>query len=211
MNTHILHDMTEVASDRAPVLAVRFGRGRTGGTTFLGYLIQRARRDGREILIADGDRNNATLSGLYPPGMPGGALQPRSGEIADASGWVTEVISRMASERVSMVLDMGGCDKVLSEHANDMALPAFCASSGVRTLAIYMIGPDADDLRHVVNIFEAGYFRADRALVVMNESMVKPGKASGGRSTWYWRTSSSRRWRRRWKGSECRDWRAWRQ
>jgi len=54
-----------------------------------------------------------------------------------------------------MVLDMGGGDKVLSEHANDMALPEFCAASGVQTLAIYMIGPDVEDLRHVVNIFEA--------------------------------------------------------
>jgi hypothetical protein len=52
--------------------------------------------------------------------------------------------------------------------------------SGVRTLAIYMIGPDADDLRHVVNIFEAGYFQADHALLVMNGSMVKAGKSAGG-------------------------------
>jgi len=52
------------------------------------------------------------LSGLYPPGAPGGALQPLSGEIADATEWVTEVCSRMAEERVSMVLDMGG-NKVL--------------------------------------------------------------------------------------------------
>ena len=180
MNTHIIHETTEVAAERSPVLAVRFGRGRTGGTTFLDYLIQRARRDGRAVLIGDGDRNNATLSSFYPPGTPGGALQPRSGDISDASEWVTEICSRMASERTSMVLDMGGGDKVLSEHANDMALPEFCAASGVQTLAIYMIGPDLEDLRHVVNIFEAGYFRSDRAFLVMNESMVKAGKASGG-------------------------------
>jgi hypothetical protein len=75
---------------------------------------------------------------------------------------------------------MGGGDNVLSEHAKEMALPEFCAASGVQTLAIYMIGPDADDLRHVFNIFEAGYFQADRALLVMNGSMVKAGKSAGG-------------------------------
>lgn len=163
-----------------PILAVRFGRGRTGGTTFLDFLVQRARRDGRALLIGDGDRNNATLSGLYPPDSPGGALQPRSGEIADATEWVTEIISRMAEERVSMVLDMGGGDKVLSEHSNDMALPEFCEASGIEPLAIYMMGPDREDLQHVANIFEAGYFRSEKALLVLNESMVKTGKGASG-------------------------------
>jgi hypothetical protein len=168
------------SEERKPILAVRFGRGRTGGTTFLDFLVQRARRAGRDLLIGDGDRNNATLSGLYPPGAPGGALQPRTGEIADATEWVTEICSRMAEERVSMVLDMGGGDKVLSEHSNDMALPEFCQAAGIEPLAIYMMGPDREDLQHVANIFEAGYFRAEKALLVLNESMVKAGKGAAG-------------------------------
>ena len=186
-NIHLINGENTSIIERKPILAVRFGRGRTGGTTFLDFLIQRARQGGREILIGDGDRNNATLSGLYPPskpvdpaGKPGGALQPRSGEIADATEWVTEITSRMADERVSMVLDMGGGDKVLSEHSNDMALPEFCEASGIEPLAIYMMGPDLEDLHHVLNIFKAGYFRSEKSLLVLNESMVKTGKGAAG-------------------------------
>ncbi|MCW2318578.1 hypothetical protein M2322_004147 [Rhodoblastus acidophilus] len=79
-----------------------------------------------------------------------------------------------------MVLDMGGGDKVLSEHANDMALPEFCAASGIDPLAIYMMGPDRDDFEHVSSIFKAGYFQSERALLVLNESMVKAGKGAAG-------------------------------
>ena len=55
MNMHSIEEV-EDHSDRAPVLAVRHGRGRTGGSTFLDLLIQRARRAGRSVIIGDGDR-----------------------------------------------------------------------------------------------------------------------------------------------------------
>ena len=113
MNIHAIEEIKDAAQERRPVLAVRFGRGRTGGTTFLDFLIQRARRAGRMVGIADGDTHNATLAQLYPPGEPGGAIQPRGSDVGDVAEWVTEVTSQMAAEQQSMVLDMGGGDKVL--------------------------------------------------------------------------------------------------
>ena len=58
------------------VLAVRMGRGRTGGSTLADWVIQTARHEGRPVSVGDGDRRNPTLAGLYPPGVPGGATQP---------------------------------------------------------------------------------------------------------------------------------------
>ena len=46
MNIHAIEEIKDAAQERLPVLAVRFGRGRTGGTTVLDFLIQRARRAG---------------------------------------------------------------------------------------------------------------------------------------------------------------------
>ena len=43
MNIHAIEEIKDAAQERLPVLAVRFGRGRTGGTTVLDFLIQRAR------------------------------------------------------------------------------------------------------------------------------------------------------------------------
>ena len=62
MNIHAIEEIKDAAQERLPVLAVRFGRGRTGGTTFLDFLIQRARRAERVVEIADGDTHNATLA-----------------------------------------------------------------------------------------------------------------------------------------------------
>lgn len=50
-----------------PVLGIRMGRGRTGGSTFLDALIQRARAADRKVVIADGDVRNSTFSAFYPP------------------------------------------------------------------------------------------------------------------------------------------------
>ena len=179
MNVHAIEEIKDGARDRAPVLAVRFGRGRTGGTTFLDFLVQRARRAGRAVMIADGDPKKG-LANLYPPDSPGGAIRPRGTDIRDVMEWVTEVTSEMADAQSSMVLDMGAGDKVLFEHSKDMALPEFCGSAGVRTLPIYSLGPDSEDFDEVMNVFEAGYFRSERLLVVLNESLIKTGKGAGG-------------------------------
>jgi hypothetical protein len=62
MNIHAIEEIKDAAADSRPVLAIRLGRGRTGGTTFLDFLVQRARREGKTIRVADGDRSHATLS-----------------------------------------------------------------------------------------------------------------------------------------------------
>jgi hypothetical protein len=180
VNIHAIDETGDMQAEGLPVLAIRLGRGRTGGTTFLDFLIQRARRLGREVRIADGDPNNATLSEYYPPSEPGGAIRPRAGDVGDVAEWVTEVTSSMAMDRCSMVLDMGGGDRVLEAHGKDMDLRAFCEASEIAPLAIYSIGPEAADFDHAMTIFDKGYFRSERAIVVMNESLVQGGKTAGG-------------------------------
>jgi len=67
---------------RPNVLVVRLGRGRTGGSTALDWIIQRARSQGRDVLIGDGDMRiptkpamhsnlkPATYSDAKPAGVP---------------------------------------------------------------------------------------------------------------------------------------------
>jgi hypothetical protein len=93
MNIHAIDEVKDADQECRRVLAIRFGQGRTGGTTFLDFLIQRARRAGRTVTIADGDRKKPTLASLYPPTEPGGALQPRGKDIGDMMEWVTEITS----------------------------------------------------------------------------------------------------------------------
>ena len=70
-------------------IAFRLSRGRTGGSTLLDILVQLARRDGREVIVGDGDRRNPTLAALYPPGQPGGASVPPTDDTQDMKDWIT--------------------------------------------------------------------------------------------------------------------------
>ena len=64
----------------------------------------------RTIRIADGDRKKPTLSGMLSARRIGWRVRPRGTEIGDVTEWVTEVVSQMASDQVSLVLDMGASD-----------------------------------------------------------------------------------------------------
>jgi hypothetical protein len=83
---------------RPPVLAVRLGRGRTGGTTGLSLLIDLARSQGRRIIAADGDRRNATLASFYPD-----AMQPPSDDTADVRDWIADVLDKITDVLDKMV------------------------------------------------------------------------------------------------------------
>jgi hypothetical protein len=167
-----------------PVLVVRFGRGRSGGSTVLDWMIQRARHAGRDIIIGDGDMQNATLSSYYPENKPGGALQPRSAEISDVTEWITTLSGDMVTRQASLILDLGGGDRIIAEHSQEMNLPEYCEAVGADPLAVYMVGPERDDFEHVLNIIRAGYFISRRGVLVLNQSLVRVGKNAGSAFDW---------------------------
>ena len=168
------------ATVRAPILATRLGRGRLGGSTVCDFLVQRGRKAGNPVMVADGDRRNPTLAGLYPPGEPGGASVPTSDELADMKDWITEQVGQMVVNRASVVLDLGGGDRVLSDYGQDLPLVDFCQSVGVSCLPLYFSGPEKDDFDHIVAIHEAKYFTTTKAILFLNESLVRSGKTTTG-------------------------------
>ena len=179
-NTNRPRKTAEESSIARQVLAVRMGRGRTGGSTLLDWLVQRARTEGRGVAVGDGDRRNPTLAGLYPPGTLGGATQPATDETADVKDWITTQLSEMVALKTSLVLDLGGGDRVLSEYGRDLGLVEFCAMAGIEPLALFMSGPEMDDFEHVLTIWQAGYFRPGRAVLVFNEHLVTQGRTPTG-------------------------------
>src|ERR1700761_6968712 len=84
--------------DKRPVMGIRLGRGRTGGSTFVDMLIQRARAGGRDVVIADGDLRNSTLSTLYPPGSEGGTLKPQSDDLVDMKDLFTTALGKAVEQ-----------------------------------------------------------------------------------------------------------------
>lgn len=165
-------------SRRAIVL--RQGRGRQGGTTALDLLIQLARTEGRPVLVGDGDRNNSSLALFYPPGSEGGASQPPTGETEDVKDWITETVADAIRLGSSLVIDLGGGDRVMEEYGRDLGLVEFCEAKGFNPLGLFFCGPEESDLRHVLSLWNADYFRPRRSVVVFQEYLVPRGRTPAG-------------------------------
>ena len=159
----------------APVLAVGLGRGFGGKSTGLSELVWRARDQGRDVIVDDGDARSRTLAGMFPE-----AVSPASDELPDVKEWLSGILNRMVEERRSAVLDLGGGDRVLQEYGRDLLLVEFCAEYGIEPLALYFLGPEEEDLKHVLSIWEAGYFRPKRTFLVMNEGVIREGRTMAG-------------------------------
>ncbi len=162
------------------VLAVRMGRGRTGGSTLADWIVQCGRHAGRSVAVGDGDRRNPTLAGLYPPGTPGGASQPATDETADVKDWITAALGEMVALRSSLVLDLGGGDRVLAEYGRDLGLVEFCQATEIDPLGLFVCGPEMDDFEHILTIWRAGYFQTGRSILVFNEHLVGQGRTPLG-------------------------------
>jgi hypothetical protein len=169
-----------VMGARRPVAAVRAGRGRNGGSTVSDLLIQLGRVEGREIVIADGDLRNSTLARFYPPGTPGGALQPASDDLYDMKEFFTSALGKAIEAGASLVADFGGGDRFLQEYGRELALVEMCESVGIEPLALYVTGPDPDDFEHVLSIWKAKVFRPRRALLFLNEHLVSHDRSPVG-------------------------------
>jgi hypothetical protein len=163
-----------------PVMIIRLGRGRTGGTTILDVLIQWARAAGRVVVIADGDVRNSTLSGLYPPGTAGGALKPKSDDLVDMKDLLTAAIAEALERQASLAVDFGGGDRVMLEYGRELSLIKMCEEIGMAPLAVYVTGPDGDDFEHILSLWHSGIFRPKRSVLILNEHLVPNGRSPVG-------------------------------
>jgi hypothetical protein len=168
---------------RVPVAAWRISRGRTGGTTISDMLIQMGRAEGRKIIIVDGDLRNSTLSGLYPPGTEDGAMRPPSDDLVDMKELCTTALAKAVGTQSSMVVDLGGGDRLLQEYGREMALVELCEGMGMAPLALYASGPEMDDFEHILSIWRSEVFRPQRSILFLNEHLVPHGRSPAGAFT----------------------------
>ena len=163
---------TPQGTEKQPVLAIALGRGRTGKSTVLDLMTQLARGEGRKVTVVDADVRGRTLSGFYPPGTEGGALTPPSAHPGDMKEWLGDVIEEIGRDRGSVVLDLGGSGRVLQEMGREADMIRFSRKCQLEPLAVFLCGPDAGDLEHVMSIWEAGYFRPERSVLLLNQHLA---------------------------------------
>jgi hypothetical protein len=158
-----------------PKLVIGFGRGFGGKSTVLSEIAWRAQSQGRGVIVGDFDARSKTLADLFP-----GAEVPPTEELPDVKAAFTKLLNRMIREKTSAVVDFGGGDRFMLEFGRDLRLVEFCARRGIEPVAIYVLGPEVEDLRHCLSIYEAGYFRPERTILVLNEGVIRDGKTVVG-------------------------------
>jgi len=86
----------------------------------------------------------------------------------------------MVVEGVSRVIDLGGGERVMQEFVRVFPLSSYCEDFGVDLLPIFFLGPDIEDLSHIVQIMRTGALRSSRTLLVMNEGVIRSGETAEG-------------------------------
>lgn len=134
----------------------------------------------------DGDLRSQTLRSLYPASDPqgrpieDGVSCPASEELPEMKAWILKNLDEMAEDRVSRGLDLGGGERVIPEFVRDLSLTSYCTDFGIGLLSVYMLGPDLEDFRHVLELIRSGDMTADRTLLVMNEGVIRQGQTVTG-------------------------------
>lgn len=144
------------------------GRGKTGKTTLLRFAAEEAAAAERPILLADLDRANATLASYFQD-----VQRPPVGDEAGVTSWMEKLLTFVMERKATALIDLGGGDTTLRRLVSEVPdLIVTLESAGVAAVAIYMLGPQPDDLAPLAT-FEAAGFRPAATLLVLNEGLIE--------------------------------------
>jgi hypothetical protein len=151
---------------------VTLGRGSRGKTWWMRWAAERAQDQGRDVVIADADRTNATLEAYF-----NNVLRPPSPDDADVRDWFKGICERQIEKHFTVLLDLGGGDLILKQVASEIGLSDFLAAHGVQPVAVHLIGPELDDLAYLRDLEEDALFAPEATLLVLNEGLVPAGRS----------------------------------
>lgn len=160
-----------LADGARPKLVVPFGRGRVGKSTWTRWATERAISAGRPVVIADGDRTNATLAAFFD-----GCLRPESDDDWTIKRWLIALTEAVAENGCSTVLDMGAGDMLFQSVAQEYGVAELMESVGVEPVAVHVLGPSLDDLSLLAALESQAIFCPQRTLLVLNEGSIQDGR-----------------------------------
>lgn len=159
------------ADDKRAALIVTHGRGQTGKSTFARAMIERAEMGGRETVVADADRTNATLPRFFK-----GVHRPPSCDDFTVTDFLDKMVNQIAAERRVVVLDMGGGDQTFKRLAKALELADLLTSVNVEPVALHFFGPDPDDLSYLRGAEDDKAFCPPHTALILNEGLIKDGR-----------------------------------
>lgn len=151
----------------------RVGRGRSGGSLICAAIVYWAINAGRGVLAADGDPNNPTLSRTFPAEGPNGAPRPATAEMEASRVWLANVLALVVERQTSVVIDMGGGDRVGEELVREDGVAEFLSDSNIRATFAYVTGPEADDFDHIYRIWKSSTLKQSDTILFLNEGLSR--------------------------------------
>ncbi|MBN3868008.1 P-loop NTPase family protein [Gluconobacter kondonii] len=165
----LLNEDEEHIGTRPPVFLFPTGRGNRGKTFFTRWVVEDARNMGREVIVADGDCTNQTLSAYFPD-----ASSPSSADQVTVTKWFEELIEAQIKSRKSLIVDFGAGDRTLKHAAHDLSLDTFLSHHGIRPVVIHFVGPDPDDLASLHSFETGNLFAPAATIIVYNQFAIPP-------------------------------------
>ena len=157
-----------------PRVVVLPGRGRTGKTTFIRWAAERAAAASRPVILADLDRTNATLASYFD-----GVQRPEEGDDATTGRWLERLLQHAGQKKLSAFVDLGGGDTSFTRLAAEVPdLAEAVESAGAKVVAVYLLGPQTDDLAPLATLEAAG-FQPTATALLLNEGLVPAGQTRG--------------------------------
>ena len=155
-----------------PKIILTAGRGKTGKTTFLRWIVEMAQRDGKAPLLADIDPTNATFSTYF-----GGVARPDTFNQAAVRDWLQDFMEFAIAEKQTAIIDLGGGDTILRTIAAEMpGFDAMIEEAGMAVVMFYLAGPHPEDLTPAATLGALGFKPRARAFV-LNEGMALAGQS----------------------------------
>lgn len=164
---------TSKAPTHAPRALWRIGRGRSGGSLGCAVIARHAIGLGRKVLVADGDINNPMLSRIYPPNGPHGVERPADATLETCKVWLADTLALALKKNASVVIDMGGGDRISEELAAESDLGHFLSASNLIPTYAYFTGPERDDFEHMHRIWSSGAFQGGTSLLFLNAGLQR--------------------------------------
>ena len=166
----------EPKSDPAKLL-VLLGPQNSGKSLLGRAVIERAREEGRDPLILDGDRNDAYLASMFTEAEgagPNRVHRPGYADDATVKAWLDAELSEMEGDGRSRVLDMGGGDLVFPDYAREREIVAMLADArgAIEPVAVHMILPTVSDLAVLERMEAENLFTPIATILALNAGPV---------------------------------------
>lgn len=166
-------------------LLVLLGPQNSGKSLLGRAIVERAREQGRDPLVLDGDRNDAYLAALF--GNPGarageviGVRRPPYADDATVKAWLDAEVSEMEGDNRSRVLDMGGGDLVFPDYAREREIVAMLADAraAIDPVAVHLILPIPSDLAVLERMEADGVFVPSATILALNAGPIGDTRAA---------------------------------